>query len=183
MNYKEAVIVPLEVFNKCNFNPQEKELPPQKTGDILNDKTLPPDVKIKLYNQKKKLTKRPLPEPQLVQIKKEVEVEAPSEDIILNQFPLRTKPVVNLILKYMKDSRGILSWTDNLEIVIEGDTIQDSNLIQLLRFVTNSLTITSAKDIPVGAEDFVDTLVNIGVPKAYIQLPQRSLRKSEWVKF
>ena len=27
MNYKEAVIVPLEVFNKCNFNPQEKELP------------------------------------------------------------------------------------------------------------------------------------------------------------
>ena len=100
MNYKEAVIVPLEVFNKCNFNPQEKELPPQKTGDILNDKTLPPDVKVKLYNQKKKLTKRPLPEPQLVQIKKEVEVEAPSEDIILNQFPLRTKPVANLILKY-----------------------------------------------------------------------------------
>ena len=140
-------------------------------------------MKLKLYNQKKKLTKRPLPEPQLVQIKKDVEVEAPSEDIILNQFPLRTKPVVNLILKYMKDSRGILSWTDNLEIVIEGDTIQDSNLIQLLRFVTNSLTITSAKDIPVGAEDCVDTLVDIGVPKAYIQLPRRSPRKSEWVKF
>ena len=119
----------------------------------------------------------------MYRLKKEVEVEAPSEDIILNQFPLRTKPVVNLILKYMKDSRGILSWTDNLEIVIEGDTIQDSNLIQLLRFVTNSLTITSAKDIPVGAEDFVDTLVDIGVPKAYIQLPRRSPRKSEWVKF
>ena len=30
MNYKEAVIVPLEVFNKCNFNPEEKELPPPK---------------------------------------------------------------------------------------------------------------------------------------------------------
>ena len=181
MNYKEAVIVPLEVFNKCNFNPKEKELPPQKTGGILNDETLPPDIKIKLYNQKKKLTKRPLPEPQLVQIKKEA--EAPSEDIILNQFPLRTRPVVNLILKYMKDSRGILSWTDNLEIVIEGETIQDSNIIQLLRFVTNSLTITSAKDIPVGAEDFVDTLVDIGVPKAYIQLPGKSPRKTEWVKF
>ena len=109
MNYKEAVIVPLEVFNKCNFNPEEKELPPQKTGGILNDETLPPDIKIKLYNQKKKLTKRPLPEPQLVQIKKEAEAEAPSEDIILNQFPLRTRPVVNLILKYMKDSRVILS--------------------------------------------------------------------------
>ena len=27
MNYKEAVIVPLEVFNKCNFNPEKKELP------------------------------------------------------------------------------------------------------------------------------------------------------------
>ena len=61
---------------------------------------------------------------QLVQIKKEAEAEAPSEDIILNQFPLRTRPVVNLILKYMKDSRGILSWTDNLEIVIEGETRQ-----------------------------------------------------------
>ena len=154
MNYKEAVIVPLEVFNKCNFNPEEKELPPQKTGGILNDETLPPDIKIKLYNQKKKLTKRPLPEPQLVQIKKEAEAEAPSEDIILNQFPLRTRPVVNLILKYMKDSRGILSWTDNLEI-----------------------------DIPLGAEDFVDTLVDIGVPKAYIQLPRKSPRKTEWVKF
>ena len=45
------------------------------------------------------------------------------------------------------------------------------------------LTITSAKDIPMGAEDFVNTLVDIGVPKAYIQLPRRSPRKTEWVKF
>ena len=162
---------------------RRKNFPPKKTGGILNDETLPPDIKIKLYNQKKKLTKRPLPELQLVQIKKEAEAEAPSEDIILNQFPLRTRPVVNLILKYIKDSRGILSSTDNLEIVIEGETIQDSNIIQLLRFVTNSLTITSAKDIPVRAEDFVNTLVDIGVPKAYIQLPQKSPRKTEWVKF
>ena len=107
MNYKEAIIVPLEVFNKCNFTPEEKELPPKKNGDILNDKTLPPDINMKLYNQKKKLTKRHLPEQQLVQIKKEVEVEAPSEDIILNQFPLQTRPVVYLILKYMKDLRNI----------------------------------------------------------------------------
>ena len=162
---------------------RRKNFPHKKTGGILHDKTLPPDVKIKLYNQKKKLAKRPLPEPQLVQIKKEAEVEAPSENIILNQFPLRTRAVVNLILKYMKDSRGILSWMDNLEIVIEGETIQDSNIIQLLRFATNSLTITSAKNIPMGAEDFVDTLVDIGVPKAYIQLPRRSPRKTEWVKF
>ena len=162
---------------------RRKNFPPKKTGGILNDETLPPDVKIKLYNQKKKLTKRPLPEPQLVQIKKEAEVETPSEDIILNQFPLQTRPVVNLILKYIKYSRGILSWTDNLEIVIKGEAIQDSNIIQLLSFVTNSLTITSPKDIPVGVGDFVDTLVDIGVPKAYIQLPRRSLRKTEWVKF
>ena len=38
MNYKEAVIVPLEVFNKCNFNPQEKELPPQKLVTYLMTK-------------------------------------------------------------------------------------------------------------------------------------------------
>ena len=100
MNYKEAIIIPLEVFNKCNFNPEEKELPPKKTSDILDDETLPPNVKIKLNNKKKKLTKRPLPESQLVQIKKEVEVEAPSKDIILNQFPLRTRPVVYLILNF-----------------------------------------------------------------------------------
>ena len=59
---------------------------------------------------------------------------------------------------------------DDLEIVIEGERIQDSNLIQFLRFVTKSLTVTSAKDIPMGAEDFVDILVDISVPKAYIQL-------------
>ena len=69
MNYKEAVIVPLEVFNKCNFNPEEKERPPQKTGDILTDKTLPPDVKIKLYNQKTKLTKRPFQNHNLYRLK------------------------------------------------------------------------------------------------------------------
>ena len=96
MNYKEAMIVKVEVFNKCNFNPEEKELLPKKTGDILNDETLPPDVKIKLYNQKKKLTKRRLQELQLVQIKKE-ELEAPSKDIILNQFLVRTRPMVYLI--------------------------------------------------------------------------------------
>ena len=182
MNYEEAVIIPMDVFTKCNFTSAEKK-PAVKTSDeIINDAALPSDIKVKLFNQKKKLTKIPLPEPQVVKIQKEVQ-QFPSEDIIINQFPIKTRPVVYLLLKYIKDSGGVLSWTDDLEIRIGGKKIQDSNIVQLLKFVTNNLIVTSPKDVPVGAEDFVNALQDIGVPKQYIQLPRRSARRSEWLKF
>lgn len=187
MSYKEAIIIPLDVFKKCNFSKEDMSQSDTENKlstptDILQNKTLPSDVKIKLYKQKKKLQKKREPEPQVVTVKSSTPDKAkPSENIILNEFPMATRPLVYMIMKYMKESTGILSWNNNLELVNEGTAIQDSNIIDLLKFVTNSLTITSNKDVPVGATEFVKGLEKIGVPKAYIKLPRRSARVAGWI--
>ena len=64
MTYQEAIIVPLDIFNKCIFSQKEIEQQTEHNRersikeaiqkDILQNKTLPPDVKIKLYHQKKR---------------------------------------------------------------------------------------------------------------------------------
>ena len=92
-----------------------------------------------------------------------------------------------LILKYLKENKEKISWNDNLELELDGQTVRDSDLIKLLRFVTGSLTITSAADIPLGATEFVNALEDIGVPKTYIKVPRRSPRPAasskDWLKW
>lgn len=185
MSYEEAIIIPLDVFKKCNFSntltSEDMNATPKMTSkDILTNSSIPPDIKVKMYTQKKKLHKKRAPEPQIVTVKKE-EIKTNSEDIILNEFPMSARPNVYMILKFIKENSGILSWNNDLELVIEGKTVPNSNIIQLLKFVNNLLTVTSDKDIPVGANEFLKALENTGIPKTYIKLPRRSQRISPWI--
>ena len=201
MSYQESIIIPLDVFKKCNFSQQDLEehsTPSDCAGktktvttttksQILNDDALPPDVKIKLFNQKKRLDKQPAKKPQEVTVKRELPAPPSNVDFILSHFSFKLKPTVYILLKYIQDSKGIISWNDNLELELDGKTVPESDLISLLRFVTGSLTITSAEDIPKGGEEFANALDNIGVPKTYIKLPRRSARQPSsskgWVKW
>ena len=193
MTYQESIIIPLDVFKKCNFSQQDleehttagdctdktKTVTTSTKTEILNDHALPPDVKIKLFNQKKRLDKQPTKKPQEVTVKSDLPVPPSGVDYILSHFSYKLKPVVYILLKYIQDSKGIISWNDNLELELNGRTVQDSDLISLLRFVTGTLTITSAEDIPKGGEEFANALENIGVPKTYIKLPRRIPRQTQ----
>lgn len=190
-SFSESIIIPLEVFKKCNFSQKElleheTEHQVEEAKGILEDATLPADVKIKLHNQKKRLAKKLGKKPQEVTIKSDFKAVATSlDDYILSHFSLKLKPTVYIILKHIRDSRGVVDFNENRELVLGGNTIQDSDIISLLRFVTGSLTITSAADIPLAAEEFVQALEDIGVPKTYIKLPRRSPRQPspEWLKW
>lgn len=182
MNYQEAIIIPLDVFKKCRFNNIEEEEQVSDDSkpkeDILYDKNLPSDIKIKLYKQQKKLHKKQTIEPQPVTIREDQQIDSlPSEESILEEFSHQTRPSVYFILKYIKESKGVFSWNDQHEVIIEGRTIEDSNIVDLLKFVTNSLIITSSSDIPKGVTEFVTGLQKIGVPKSLIKIPRKSPRR------
>ena len=188
MNYQEAIIIPLDVFRKCNFNKLEEKVESvtseNEQKNVLYNKNLPSDIKIKLHKQQKKLIKKQNIEPQVVSIHEEKLNETQqSEDNILEEFSNQTRPAVYFILKYIKESRDIVSWNDNLEVIIEGETIENSNIIELLKFVTNTLIITSSSDIPVGVSEFISALQKIGVPRSLIKIPRKSPRKKSdmWV--
>ena len=45
MSFKESIIIPLEIFKECKFDNK----PPLPSKEILQDDTLPSDIKMKLY--------------------------------------------------------------------------------------------------------------------------------------
>ena len=57
MAFEQSIIIPLDMFKKCQFASDSK------TEEILLDTSLPTDVKMKLYNQEKAFEKKaPSPE-------------------------------------------------------------------------------------------------------------------------
>ena len=54
MSFKESIIIPLEYYKRC------KPIPKDKNMDILLNKSLPSDVKMKLFDQARYKKKRKL---------------------------------------------------------------------------------------------------------------------------
>ena len=172
MSFKEAIIIPYDLFKKCQF---EKAV--EKEHDrILHDTTLPSDVKMKLYNQAKALDKVPKPS----------EESKPSESppdnekdkiYIVQLMPTDDQPFVSSILDKIEDNKDQISWNENLEVRIDSKLYRNSNIIELLRFVMKKLIITSDADVPIGAIDFVQKLYSIGVPKSWMRVQVRRRTK------
>ena len=95
VGFKEAVIVPRDVFERCNFKEPTNE-------DTLYNANLPPDLKMKLYSQQKKL--RPSESKYArVQVVKEAPTESRhevSQDVhsILQHVSQRNRPNASSIL-------------------------------------------------------------------------------------
>ena len=169
MSFEESIIIPLETYQKCHFDQSTQDV------DLLLSK-LPSDVKMKLFNQMKIKSKRkdgPLP------------VESPTESLpvkdILNKIPIKDQPYVQAILKKLKPYRHDVKWDSNNEIMIDGKIIPGSNISDIFQYLTSNLTITSTKDIPIGAKEFYDKLMYLNIPGSWIKtkLPIRSSKRTK----
>ena len=99
---------------------------------------------------------------------------------IVDSIPISHQPYVRSILKFLKDYPDQISWNDQHEIIIDGKTFPNSNIMKLFQFLMKTLVITSASDVPNGGKEFYDKLHEIGVPQQWVKItfPRTSGRKS-----
>lgn len=156
MSYKESVLIPYEIFEKCTF---EKPYKQQLLGSINSkSRDLPVDKRVKLKQQEKNLNldsdKAKLQQGNMVNY----ETVRLSKDIenITNSIPLARRPFARSILEKMKQNKDIAVWNDKYEFVYHNLPIQDSNIMDLMHFIQVD---SPNKPIPKGFDSFLNALL------------------------
>lgn len=172
-DFRECVIIPLAMFERCNFRSGETS---DKAADVLFDKSLPSDLKMKLYHQRRQLAP-PQSNTQKVEIvKPTVEVPhqlAPDIESIVQEFSSKKVPYASIILSKIVQHPESISWNDKFEVTINGVHYPGSNIIELLRFVLGEKVTTSSLDIPPAASKFYSILSDIGVSSSWMKKPKQ----------
>ena len=168
VGFKEAVIVPRDVFDRCNFREATNE-------DILYDANLPPDLKMKLYSQRKKLrpSESKYARVQVVKPPPAASRHKVSQDVhsILQHVSERNRPNASSILaKILHAGEDTMSWNDRLEMTINREQFPNSNIIDLLQYVLGEKIITGTADVPLAGKEFYTALIEMGVPSSLLRI-------------
>jgi len=158
MSFKESIIIPLDMFSKCKFSSEEGG--EEDEAAKLLDADIPSDIKMKLHSQKKKHSKN---------TNSDEQSRYEDVDFIVQILPEKSQPFARSILQKISDHKGEISWNENLELVLDGRPLADTNIIELFKLISKNLIITKqSEDVPKGAHQFVGKLLEIGVPRSWI---------------
>lgn len=155
MSFQRAVIVPLDIYQRCILDKSNESI------NILVDKSLPSDQKMKLYAQAGLREKE--------QSKEVSSPVVPRWDHILHNISDKDKPVVKAILDVINSPASQVSWEDNGELIVDGKVIVGSNLINILKYMTGNMIVTSHRDIPLGTKELLEKLTSLNVPPSWIK--------------
>lgn len=170
--FQECVLVPLALWKRCNIGDTDK------AQQILQNPTIPTEVKMKLYSQEKKLSKSN--KDSISNKKRQSEMPAITFENIISKMDSQSQPFVRSILHKASQHPDQISWDSKLQVTIDGKVFHDSNLIEILNFLMKKKIVTNDADIPKGSSETIEKLHQIGVPSNWIkvQIPRRSSRVS-----
>ena len=168
MSFKESVIIPLKLFEKCFFEIETK---------IIQNETLPTDMKIKLHTQERIQLNRK--QQQNEDKNKSEEIQKLPRDKILNTTAVVKQPFVNSIIDIIEKYRDIIYWDETYKLYIHKELMPQYNIIDIFGYLFKRAIVTKNTDIPNGSKEIYDILIEIGVPKPwiYVSFPKVSDRK------
>ena len=168
MSFKESVIIPLKLFEKCFFEKETK---------IIQNETLPTDMKIKLHTQERIQLNRK--QQQNEDKNKSEEIQKLPRDKILNTTAVVKQPFVNSIIDIIEKYRDIIYWDETYKLYIHKELMPQYNIIDIFGYLFKRAIVTKNTDIPNGSKEIYDILIEIGVPKPwiYVSFPKVSDRK------
>jgi len=169
MSFKESIIIPLELYQRCQLQTKTKDL------NILLDKSLPTDEKMKLFSQAQ-LEKKRKKRKNVFTSKAEFNEISPVGSNILQLIPRADKPIIKAILDIIKQNPPQISWNTNNEVILDGKTLINSNIIDNFLYMRKHLTVTKDKDIPEGIVPFYRKLLSLNIAPEWIK--QTPARKS-----
>ena len=192
-SFEHSVLVPLADYNRFKDMIKNKDSP----ENILLDEKIPSDIKIKLYHKARKQKKDRYDKPPITDktmkstvfdtsspkdlsskstsspkhpSSKSIQTETPLPSISLKDFESKDRNHVEKILTKIKDNPDIVSYNFKKEIIIEGDTIEGSNLTEILHFLLNKSIVTSHTDIPEGARELYNVLLGLDLPPRFFKI-------------
>lgn len=174
-SYVKAVLIPWEQFQRLTTD-KEPTITGAETSSLL-----PPDVQLKLMRQERLVNKHKH-QPGAV-ISPAVSTFYPTKkdvDPIVDSIPEKWRPYGRSILLKILEHPQQISWKNDYELVFNNQTQVNTNIVELLQFILKQKVVTSEEDIPQGAREFHDTLLQIGVPKSWLKVnlnQRRSQRK------
>jgi hypothetical protein len=211
MGFKEAIIIPLSLFKKCELLKKSQESENIDTTDFYNNspkdllinENLPPDIKLKLYKQQKYFRfDQPKIQPTSIapqinehideaqsEIKNETlkeehfvdKIEPPSENIV-SYISDSKKPYAESIISRLKYFDNSFSWNENHEIILNGKRIENSNIVNFLKYILKDDIHTSDRDIPVGSSQAIKKLLELGIPKSWILVKTNVVKKTKYAQ-
>jgi hypothetical protein len=163
--------MPKKTFEKNYIFSTEKKTKPENTEEsILTDTHLSNDQKIKLLNQHRHL--KP-PSRQTKQKIKKIKTIGIFENIAYEY-----KPFIHNIIQIIKKKPQKISWDDNFTLILNNELIPDTDVKILMQYISNGLIITRDSEIPKAADEFIESLIALGVPDAWIKIKSKR-RKSQ----
>ena len=186
-SFKEAVIIPLALFKRCNFADSKE---PVLEG-------LPLDVKMKLLQHERLLNpKGKLPTPLQIKVVKAEEKEpevstsggefSPNSDTITESVAQANRPFVQSILDIIQKNPDQIRWNENFEVIIDGKLYPNTNVVTIMQALMKHGVLTRDADLPEKLKVFHSKLLSLGVPKTWIKAKfqivraTRKRRKAKW---
>ena len=172
MSFEESIIIPLEDYKRCQFNPQNDVI------NILMDKTLPADKKMKLFHQQQTRNKyNKKSSKQTVSGSDRLPTNLPFGEHILHNLPLKDKPHARALLEVFHDNPSELNWNDRQEVIVDQKVIHDSNIVNIFRYFTKNLVLTRSDDLPPGTRDVYSKLMDLDVPSSWIKQKPKKVQQ------
>lgn len=165
--FKESLLVPV------SFLIQKKKKTDKKTPmGILSDKRQPADIRLKYFDNFVKFSKDKGSPPMKVITRTEEEKEEsrPEYDIkvLVRDIPDFRLPLARAILEFMTDSKKI-TWDRNFQVALDGHEIHNSDIREILKYILGLSIVTSAEDIPTGAEQVKEKLRLLDIPLVWLK--------------
>ena len=157
----------------------------QEKNDWLEKDDVPEDTKATMYaqqlqrvNQLKNQVVRPEPSP--VQMITHMEQTMTSESDTSQQLSATDKQIIysvpkmmqnraKLLIQKLKDHSDVIHWNDNGELLLNGSTIPNSNIVDLVNDVMRKRKGFN----PEHSSTFAKMLAKINVPEDYVRNPDR----------
>lgn len=169
MSFTESIIIPYDLFKKCNIEKESKS--------ILQNDSLPLSEKLLLYDQNK-LKSRSLNQTSLISDQKlDNEIKESHEDILIH-IPKRYRPYTSSILRIIDENPDIISYDKSFNVYIKGQYLPNSNIIKIFQDFMKSTIITKETDFAEGGKAVYSTLTNdLNVPKEWFPATKSFTKK------
>ena len=157
----------------------------QEMNDWLEKDDMPENTKATMYAQQLQRVKQlknqvVRPEPSPVQMITHTEQTMTSESDTSEQLSPTDKQIIDfvpktmqnrakLLIQKLKDHSDVISWNDNGQLVLDGSTIPNSNIVDLVNDVMQKRKGFN----PEHSNTFAKALAKINVPEDYVRNPDR----------
>ena len=176
-DFSECIIIPLAVYKQHCISDTD--------FDLLYEPRIPSAEKMKRYAQNVKLRppRSKYPKVEIANLA-ESKVSGLQQDIdsILQNITIKNRPFANSILTRILQHPNLIRWNEKLEVSINRNTVPDSNISDLLKYVLGEKIITfTGLDVPQGGHEFYNILSEIDIPSSWFKIRLRQARAPSWI--